>query len=199
MRARRAVLGVAAAAAIAVDFPLAGAPRRLELDTSQTALNVRFGATLQTVRGTLGPVSGMLEFDDQVGNPARGEVVVDLLSADTGVDRRDRKMHRKILETDRYPRAVYRLERLDLTAPLRDGRNTIQLHGALDFHGRVHPLSLLAEVAVRGQRLTARATTTIPYVAWGLDDPSYLLLRVAKEVKVEVQAAGWLRPAPPAP
>jgi polyisoprenoid-binding protein YceI len=176
--------------------PLAAAPRLLELDGARTAIEVRFGATLQTVRGTLGPVAGTIEFDDQSGNPARGEVVIDLLEARTGVGRRDRKMHEKILETPRYPRAVFEVERLDLPSPLHEGRNTVQLHGTVDFHGSRHPLSLPAVVTVRGDEVTATGTTTVPYVDWGLRDPSYLLLRVAKEVRVDVRAAGLLK-APP--
>lgn len=176
-----------------VSGPLAAAPRVLDLDTAATTIDVRFGATLQTVRGNLGPVSGSILFDDRVGNPASGEVVIDLLEAETGVGRRDRKMHQKILETQRYPRAVFRLERLDLPNPLHEGRNSIQLHGALDFHGTVHPISLLSQVTVRGDRLIATGATTIPYIDWGLADPSYLLLRVAKEVRAEVRAGGRLR------
>lgn len=172
---------------------LAAAPRLLELDTQSTWIELRFGATLQTVRGRLGPIAGTLSFDDQRGNPASGEVVIDLLQAETGVARRDRKMHAKILETGRYPRAVFRLERLDLPEPLREGQNTVQLHGALEFHGATHPLSLTALATVRGDRLTAKGSVVIPYIAWGLDDPSYFLLRVAKEVRAEVSVGGRLR------
>lgn len=194
MRGWKPVL--AAVVVVLVASPLAAAPRQLELDLNATWIDLRFGATLQTVRGKLGPVAGTLSFDDQVGNPASGEVVIDLVQASTGVARRDRKMHAKILQTDRYPRAVFRLERLDLPAALHEGQNTLQLHGTLDFHGATHPLSLPALASVRGDRLTARGSVVIPYIAWGLADPSYLLLRVAKEVRAEVQVGGRLRVPP---
>lgn len=179
--------------------PLLAAPRLLEIDANATWIDLRFGATLQTVRGKLGPVAGTLRFDDQTGNPVRGEVVIDLLEAETGVGRRDRKMHSKILQTDRYPRAVFRVERLDLPEPLREGRGSLQLHGVLDFHGAQHPLSLPAQVLVRGDLLTGTGSVMIPYISWGLADPSYLLLRVAKEVRAEVHVGGRLRAAPPEP
>jgi polyisoprenoid-binding protein YceI len=194
---RRARVLLLIGVAVTVAAPLAAAPRLLELDGARTSIEVRFGATLQNVRGRLGPVAGTVEFDDQTGNPAGGAIVVDLLEADTGVARRNRKMHEKILETQRYPRAVFSLERIDLPSPLRPGRNTLQLHGVLDLHGSRHALSLPVVAIVEGEEVTATGFTTIPYVEWGLRDPSYLLLRVAKEVRVDVKATGRLKTPPP--
>ena len=185
-------------AGVALASPLAAAPRLLELDGARSAIEVRFGATLQTVRGRLGPIAGTIQFDDATGNPARGAIVIDLLDSATGVGRRDRKMHEKILETPRYPRAVFTLERVDLPSPLRQGRNTLQLHGVLDFHGAQRPLSLPVEAVVDGEEVAGTGFAIIPYVEWGLRDPSYWLLRVAKEVRVDVRTVGLLKTPPSA-
>ena len=154
------------------------------------------GATLHTVHGTVGVATGRIAFDPASGR-AEGEVTVDLTAAETGNGRRDRKMHEKILETASFPRAVYRLERIDVPEALHQGENEIQLHGILDFHGSARPLALPAQVDLSGDMVTATAELELPYVQWGLDDPSFFLLRVAKAVTVEIRAGGRLSGALP--
>ena len=44
-----------------------------------------------------------------------------------------------------------------------------------------------------GGRVVAETSFEIPFVAWGLRDPSFMVLRVAKVVSVTVRAEGELR------
>jgi polyisoprenoid-binding protein YceI len=183
------------AALLLVPGELRAAPRSFVLDPARTILVARFGATLQRVRANLGSAAGTIRFDDR-GGPARGDIVLDLTQAETGVGRRDRKMHEKILETPKYPRAVLHLERLDLPEGLRPGTNHLQLHGPLEFHGETRPIAIPLVAEVAGDNVTANGSIVVPYVEWGLTDPSWLLLRVAKSVTVEIQAAGRLSTEP---
>jgi YceI-like domain len=68
----------------------------------------------------------------------------------------------------------------------------VQLHGTLQFHGLSHPCAVPARVTLDGDRVTATGELDVPYVDWGLRDPSFFVLRVAKEVKVELRVAGRL-------
>jgi polyisoprenoid-binding protein YceI len=159
-----------------------------DLDPQATRLTFGFGATLHSVDGTIRVSTGKIQLDVATGKSS-GEIVIDMTSAQTGNERRDKKMHEKILETARYPQAVFHVERVDGELH-REGRSEIQLHGTLDFHGTSHVIALPVVAMAKADQVTASGMLTIPYVEWGLTDPSVFLLRVEKEVKVEVHAVG---------
>lgn len=176
---------------LVVAAPAGGAERILRLDPRATEIRFTLGATLHTVEGTVSLRAGEIRFDPGTGE-ASGRVVVDAASADTGNDRRDRDMHRKVLESGRYPEIVFFPERLGSGLDAGGG-GTVTLAGRLEIHGGSHLLEIPAEVTVEGGRLTARATFAVPYVEWGMEDPSTLFLRVDKEVEVTVLAVGTLQ------
>lgn len=171
--------------------PLSAETLKLHLDPAQSQVSVRFSATLQSVAGRLGPAAGTIEFDPASGE-ASGEVRMDFTDATTGVGRRDRKMHGKILETERYPGAVFHLERVEVPNTLHQGENDVELRGTVDFHGSSHLVTFPAIVTLKGGQVRAQGWLEIPYIAWGLRDPSFFLLRVAKVVTVEIDVAGQL-------
>ncbi len=161
----------------------------LKVDPAESSLGFTLGATMHTVHGSLGSPSGRIAFDPATGL-ASGEVTIDLTRADTGIERRDRKMHEQVLATDRYPTAVYHVERVDLPAGLHQGENDLQLHGTLELKGDAHPIDVPAVATLDGRRVRADAKIEIPYVDWGLHDPSFFVLRVAKQVEVEMTIVG---------
>lgn len=171
----------------------------LHLDPERSTLDFVLDATLHTVRGSLGRPSGRIAFDPATG-VATGEVVIDLARADTGIERRDQKMHEKVLETERYPTAVYTIDRIDLPASLQQGRNDVQLHGVLELQGETHHVAVPAVAVVEDDQVTATGWIDVPYVDWGLPDPSFFVLRVGKTVRVELAIAGALEgKLPPTP
>jgi len=149
---------------------------------------------MHTLHGTLRAKRGSVRFDPATGD-ASGEIVLDAASADTGNASRDRDMHGKILESGKHPEIVWRIDRV-LGFPRGETKGArVTLSGSLAIHGASHPLSASAEVAVGAdRRVTASAAFKIPYVAWGMKDPSSFVLRVDKEVGVEVRAVGLLQP-----
>jgi polyisoprenoid-binding protein YceI len=186
-------LRVAALAVCLAPAAAAAEWQALELDAARTRVDMTFHATMHDVDGTLGPASGRIEFD-LATRAARGAIVVDLTEANTEVRRRDRKMHEKILETERHPRATFRVERVSGVSALHDGTNELQLDGQLELRGVSRPVSVLARAEVRGAAVDATASVRIPYLDWGVRDPSFFVIRVAKEVTVRIHAAGTLLP-----
>lgn len=171
-------------------LPLSAQMTTFQLDPEKTSIEFTFGATLHTVRGSLRAKEGAIRFDPATG-AAEGSVILDATSASTGNSRRDRKMHQKILESRRFPEMVFTVERIS-GAMNPAGRSEIQLHGTLEMHGRRRPIALPATALADGDRVTATGFLNLPYLEWGMADPSFLFLRVAKEVRVEVTASGRL-------
>jgi polyisoprenoid-binding protein YceI len=177
-------------AAMVLARPAVAQMLTLDLDPAATTVEFGFGATLHSVEGSLRMKAGSIRFEPQTG-AAEGRIVLDATSAQTGNSRRDKKMHEKILESGSYPEIVFAVERIDGKIQ-RAGRSELQLHGTLEMHGNRRPFALPAIAMTEGDRVTATGTMTVPYLEWGLKDPSFFLLRVEKEVRVEVKAVGRL-------
>ncbi len=166
------------------------AEQSLRLDPETTRVTFSLGATLHSVEGTVRVVGGEIRFQE-TGGPAEGEIVVDATSAETGNDGRDKDMHKKVLESTRFGSFVLRVtETVGTLSP--SGTSTLELHGELDIHGDSHPVVLEAVTERDGESLTGTATFQVPYVEWGMKDPSKLFLRVAKFVEVKIALSGRL-------
>jgi polyisoprenoid-binding protein YceI len=189
------VFGTAAAAVLAAVLGLApagahAAPQELRLEPDATKIRFTLGATLHTAEGSLKLERGALRFDPDTGS-AEGEIVVDATSAETGLAMRDENMHRDVLESVRYPRIVFRAERLEVLR--RDaGSAEVRLLGQLEMHGTTRPFAIPAKLDDRGDRIGIASSFRVDYVDWGIVDYSTFLLRVDRFVDVTVEAEGRL-------
>ena len=176
-----------------VAIPAHAATQALVLDPAASRVAFTLPATGHTVEGSFALKSGRITFDSASGD-ASGEIVLDLTGAQTGNKSRDKTMHEDVLETGKYPTAVFRAEKVRGTvAP--SGPSQVTLDGTLSFHGADHKMSLPAKVNVQDGRLKATTQFPIPYVEWGLKNPSVMFLRVDKVVTVNVNAEGRLEGA----
>jgi polyisoprenoid-binding protein YceI len=198
---RTASLAVARTLALALAI-LAGAPLRaqsytFELDPASTKVTFLLDAFLHKVHGTAPLERGVIRFDSN--GHAEGEVVVDATRTDTGNDGRDQDMHTKVLESAKYREIVLTVEsyegKFDPAAPSK-----VTVVGRFKVHGAEHPMRLDMSLTPQGtgaaRRLDATTTFSVPYVAWGMTDPSKAFLRVGKEVDVTIDAKGSLAEAP---
>jgi len=165
---------------------------RIEVDPLRTSVSFTLKATMHSVHGTAAATSGGISIDPDTG-AATGEIVIDATSAETGNHSRDKKMHRKVLVTIDHPQIVLRIRRLDGHLA-RQGSSEVTLHGEIEILGQAHAITIPLEVEIVGGDFTAHGQFDIPYVEWGLKDPSTFILRVAKEVQVEVTAEGTVLP-----
>jgi hypothetical protein len=72
------------------------------------------------------------------------------------------------------------------------GTGHFQVQGICRLHGSEHPLLLDVTATIAGGRFSGTTHFVIPYVEWGVKDPSTLFLRVRKQVIIDVTTAGTL-------
>jgi polyisoprenoid-binding protein YceI len=70
------------------------------------------------------------------------------------------------------------------------GDSTLQVTGVFTLHGTPHDLTVPMQIRIEGTSLTAKTHFVVPYVQWGLKDPSIFILKVAKEVDIDLTLAG---------
>jgi polyisoprenoid-binding protein YceI len=164
-----------------------------ELNPSKCAVHFTLGAFLHTVHGTFNVNAGTIRFDPS-SDHLTGEISVDVKSGQTGNADRDRQMHENVLESNRFPEAVFVLNHIHGNLAL-EGESHVEVHGVLRIHGAEHELTVPASIAVRRDVVTATADFTVPYVAWGMKDPSSVLLHVDKTVSIHVELNGAVKAA----
>jgi polyisoprenoid-binding protein YceI len=161
-----------------------------QLDPQRTAIGFTLSDVLHTVRGTFHLKRGSLRLDPASGK-LTGEIVVDAKSGESGSGMRDRKMHREVLESDRYPEIAFRPDRVDGTVSLQ-GKSSVRVHGIFSIHGSDHELSVPADVEMFPDHWTATLHFAVPYANWGMKNPSTLFLRVNESVDIDLTAAGTI-------
>ncbi|MGC1373272.1 MAG: YceI family protein [Candidatus Sulfotelmatobacter sp.] len=190
---RHSACGAAFAAAVLIGIASAEATAQtttLHLDPQRTPINFTLGDVLHTVHGTFRAERGSLNFDAASGGLSGG-IVVDARSGQSGNGMRDRKMHREVLESERYPEITFRPDRVDGTVSSQ-GKASVRLHGIFGIHGADHELTVPAEVELFPDHWTATLHFSIPYVNWGMKNPSTLFLRVSETVAIDVNAVGTI-------
>jgi polyisoprenoid-binding protein YceI len=164
-----------------------------QLDPQHTTVNFTLADVLHTVRGTFHLKQGSLRLDPASGK-ITGDIVVDARSGESGSGMRDRKMHREVLESDRYPEIVFHPDHVDGTVSLQ-GKSYVRVHGSFGIHGSEHELTAPADLDVSADHWTATIHFAVPYVNWGMKNPSTLFLRVNESVDIDLTASGTVTPA----
>lgn len=160
----------------------------LSFDPQHTTVNFTLGDVLHTVRGTFSLKHGSLHLDP-ASHKLSGEIVVDAASGQSGTGMRDRKMHREVLESDRYPDITFRPDRFDGSIDMR-GKSSIRVHGYFNIHGSDHELTVPAEVNMSPDHWSATLHFAVPYASWGMKNPSTLFLKVSESVDIDLNASG---------
>lgn len=169
-------------------FPAFAQDEEFQLDPSQTSVKFSVSDVLHTVHGDFHLKHGALQFDPASGKMS-GEIVVDAKSGESGNGIRDRKMHREILESDRYPEISFHPDGVSGTIA-SPGKSSVMVHGMFTIHGVDREITVPANVEMSGDHWKAAVHFTIPYVKWGMKNPSTLFLRVTDSVEIDLVAAG---------
>jgi polyisoprenoid-binding protein YceI len=179
-------------AVLAVLTPVSRAQETtVQIDAGQTKIEFSLGSTLHTVHGTFALKTGSIRFDSSSGKMS-GAIVVDAGSGESGNVGRDGRMHREILESGMFPEIVFTPSKITGTVAA-EGASKVEVSGRFQLHGQDHEITLPMEVKAEGGNLQITAHIAIPYVQWGLKNPSNFLLHVSDKVSVDIQAKGHMQ------
>jgi len=148
---------------------------------------------MHTIHGTFALKSGTVHFDPETGK-AGGEIVVAATSGESGSNSRDARMHKEILETPRYPEVIFRPTQVEGKVG-QAGASDVKLNGVFSIHGADHDLTALVHAELNGDRWTGTSKFEVPYVKWGIKNPSNFLFKVKPVVSVELEMSGEVKAA----
>jgi polyisoprenoid-binding protein YceI len=152
-----------------------------------TSIHWTLGSTLHTVHGTFKLKRGTVavNLDD---NSADGLIEIDATSGESGNAARDQRMHQSVLESDRFPTISFHPTHV-LGKLTSSSDEIITVEGVFRIHGADHPTQLRIDLHPEGEAFALKTHFTVPYVDWGMKDPSILLFRVDKTVNIDIEAS----------
>jgi polyisoprenoid-binding protein YceI len=174
--------------------PIASAQREtFTVAPNQSEVAFTLGDVLHTVKGTFHVSTGDVVFNPNASEIS-GVVQVAAGSGTSGNATRDRRMGTDILDAPQFPVASFSPSHMvGSIAPTGD--STVEVSGTFTLHGSAHILTVPMQLHIDGNRCTAKTHFIVPYVQWGMKDPSTFVLRVAKEVSIDLVLVGQVSPA----
>ncbi|MBV9502080.1 MAG: YceI family protein [Acidobacteriaceae bacterium] len=168
--------------------PLRSEQLRATLDPPKTIVLFTLSDVLHTVHGSFQLIEGHVSFDSATG-AITGDLVVNAASGNSGSAARDKRMKRNILETERYPEIRFRPTRFagSVSAP---GTSNVEVTGSFLIHGQAHEITIPMQIQLSREEITATGKFIVPYVQWGMRNPSTFLLKVNDRVQIDFTAVG---------
>ncbi|MFP5228010.1 MAG: YceI family protein [Acidobacteriota bacterium] len=161
------------------------------LDPAQSAVQFSL-AGVDKVNGTFHVTSGDISFD-RTTDKMSGKIVVASATGSSGSTSRDNKMKKDQLKVSTYPDVTF--EPASFTGQIAEsGSSQIQVKGTFTLLGQPHEITVPMTVQIDGSHCTATGSFDIPYVHWGVKDPSIFMLKMAKDVKIQLNLSGQINP-----
>jgi polyisoprenoid-binding protein YceI len=176
---------------VALVLPALAADYTLDLRPESTKVEFTLTDPLHTVHGNFNLKRGEIEFNTDTGK-ASGQVIVDVASGNSGSDARDSRMHANVLESKKYPEAVFTPDHVEGSIAV-PGASTVKVHGTFIIHGMPHEMTMDVHTSGNSDQMHATMAFEIPYVAWGMKDPSNFILKVGKSVHITIETSGPLQ------
>ncbi len=135
------------------------------------------------------------------GKEVTGEFTFDENSLTTGIDLRDHHMKEKYLQTDKYPTAKFKITKLTLPSDFSPNgfkAEKVPLEGELTLHGVTKPVKGTATIASNAGNANGHIEFETQITDYKIDIPSYMGVKVADQVNVDVDVqakAGASAPA----
>ena len=153
-------------------------------------IKMKLNTTHEVVNGTFHVRSGSIDFD-RTAPHISGIVVVAAGSGKTGNDSRDKKMSKDILKVEQFATVSFAPKMYTGTIAA-SGDSTIQVSGVFTLLGTAHDLTIPIQIHMDGSKATAKSQFVVPYVQWGLKNPSFLIWKAENDVAIELSLAGQI-------
>ncbi|MEO6803563.1 MAG: YceI family protein [Granulicella sp.] len=153
-------------------------------------VKITLNTTHEVVHGAFHIQSGSIEFDRSAPKMS-GSVVVLAGTGKTGNGSRDKRMNKEILKVEQHTTVSFEPKSYSgVIAP--SGDSTIQVTGIFTLLDTPHEITIPMLVHMEGAIATAKAHFSVPYIQWGLKDPSLLFWRADKDVAIDLLLSGQL-------
>ncbi len=172
--------------------PLLHAQQKIAFDPAHSEIHFTLGSTLHTVHGTFALQPSEIEFSPTTSK-ASGTIAVDATSGASGNSSRDRRMTSDVLKAPSYKTVTFTPASYIGTFN-STGDSALTVHGTLTLLGSPHEIDVPMKVHADASGIQATGSFTIPYIEWGLKDPSTFVFRVDKEVRIDLTLHGSLQP-----
>jgi polyisoprenoid-binding protein YceI len=171
-----------------LSVPLLAQHRTFVVDPNASAVKMTLKTNHEIVNGSFHVESGSIEYDASTASIG-GNVTVAAGSGQTGNDSRDKKMKKDILKVPQYASVSFapKSYRGKLGA---SGDSTIEVTGVFTLLGTPHDLTIPMQVHIDGSHAEAKATFIVPYVQWGLKNPSFLVWKADNDVSLDLDLVG---------
>jgi polyisoprenoid-binding protein YceI len=147
-------------------------PNAWQIDTAHTAAQFSVKHMMvSTVRGTLGKVTGTIDYDGKSVESLKADVSIDVTGINTGVDMRDKDLKSaNFFEVEKYPTVTFKSKKVEPA-----GAGKFKLVGDLTIHGVTKEVALNVDGPSQvlkqpngGQKVGASATGTLNRKDFGL-------------------------------
>jgi hypothetical protein len=162
--------------------------QRFAVSPDASEVKMTLNTTHEVVNGTFHIQSGSIEFDRSASKMS-GPVVVLAGSGKTGNDSRDKKMNKDILKVDQFATVSFAPKTYTGTIAA-SGDSTIQVSGVFTLLGNPHDLTIPMQIHIDGSKASARAKFVVPYVQWGLKNPSFMFWKAENDVAIDLNLVG---------
>lgn len=164
-------------------------------DPTKSQVDFSYDATLHAVHGTFHLEQGTIDFTRAKGEMA-GMIAVDAHSGNSGEGSRDKKMTKEELKADKFAAVTFAPK--SFTGQLApEGDSDIVVAGVFTLLGTPHDITVPMHVHIDHATCTAAGSFAVPFVQWGLKDPSTFMLKVGKQVNIALNLVGSLAPVSP--
>lgn len=155
-------------------------------DASEVKMTLN--TTHEVVYGIFHIQSGSVEFNRSAPKMS-GLIVVLPGTGKTGNNNRDKKMRNDILKVDEFTTVTFAPKSYAGTITL-SGDSAIHVSGVFTLLGTPHDLTIPMQIHLDGSKAVTKAHFIVPYIQWGLTDPSFMFWKAEHDVAIDLNLVG---------